>query len=98
MANTELLIKLRELHEELGVINDDLKAVEAIDEQTIDALGELVSDVSHLVDRAKTSAELQDEESDPSDLLNRISEFQSSHPKVTRFLSQLTDMLAMLGI
>ena len=44
MANTELLMRLRELHEELSSINDDLKAAEQVDEETVDALGQLVTD------------------------------------------------------
>ncbi len=94
MTKADLLIKLRALHEELSTINDDLQNEEKVDEETIDALGEIVTDVSRLVDVAKDNAGLSDHE----DMLDRILQFQSDHPTVTRFLSQVTDMLAMLGI
>ena len=98
MPNTELLIKLRELHEELSSINDDLKSAEQVDEESIDALGQLVTDVSGLVDQAR-EINLHDENmSEHRDLLDRISQFESHHPRVTGFLSQVTDLLAMMGI
>jgi len=37
MAPTEMMSRLRELHEELSAINDDLTATDAVDEQTVDA-------------------------------------------------------------
>lgn len=94
MTKADLLIKLRDLHEELSTINDDLQNEEKVDEETIDALGEIVTDVSRLVDVAKENAGLSDDE----EVLDRILQFQSDHPNVTRFLSQVTDMLAMMGI
>lgn len=96
MTKSDLLIKLRNLHEELAVINDDLKHEQKIDEKTIDALGEVVTDVSRLVDFAKDNLHIDTEEH--KDVVDRIVEFQSDHPQVTRFLSQVTDMLAMMGI
>ena len=100
MSNVELLYKLRNLHEELSFINDDLESVKQVDEETIDALGQLVTDVSQLIDRAKESAS-QAEEPDLGerhDLLDQIMKFETDHPRVTRFLSQVTDVLAMMGI
>lgn len=97
MPNTQLLLKLRELHEELSEINDDLKSSDQIDEETIDALGELVGDVSEIVDQAKVTANTQGLENH-YDLVDRIMQFESKHPRVTRFLSQVTDLLAMIGI
>ena len=101
MTNTKLLIRLRDLHEELAVINEDLRSVDKVDEETVDALGQLVTDVGGLVDRANKmieSEEETDEESHRQDLLERIKKFEDEHPRVTDFLSQVTDLIAMIGI
>ena len=98
MSNTEILFKLRDLHEELASINDDLKSAERVDESTIDVLGQLVTDVGVLVDRAR---QINDPDSNPEEghrLVDRIEKFESDHPSVTRFLSQVTDVLGMMGI
>ena len=99
MAKTELLIRLRDLHEELSSINDDLNSAEQVDEETIDALGQLVTDVGGLVDHAKEVAEEAVEPPEEShELVERIMKFETDHPRVTGFLSQVTDLLAMIGI
>lgn len=103
-AKTEVLIKLRELHDDLASINHDLKDSEQIDQETIDALGNLVTDAGAIVDHARIAVDRQsdpDESGDSGlhhDLQNRITKFETEHPRVTRFLSQLTDMLGMMGI
>jgi hypothetical protein len=100
MANTELLIRLRDLHEELSAINDDMKYADAVDNETIDALGQLVTDVGGLVDQAKTVTEDEgvDDVSERHEVLDRVMKFESRHPRVVNFLSQVTDLLAMMGI
>ena len=98
MPNTELLIKLRDLHEELSAINDDLRTAEQVDDEAIDALGQLVTDASELVDRAKLAQTVESDLAERHDLLDRIMKFESNHPRVTKFLSQITDVLAMMGI
>ena len=98
MPNTELLVRLRDLHEELSSINDDLKSADQVDEDSIDALGQLVTDVSNLVDQAREINVDEDENPEHHDLLDRISKFETQHPRVSGFLSQVTDLLAMMGI
>jgi hypothetical protein len=98
MPKTELLVRLRELHEELSSINDDLKSAEQVDEASVDALGQLVTDVSDLVDQARDINVREDNVAGHHDLLDRISQFDTQHPRVTGFLSQVTDLLAMMGI
>lgn len=97
MPKTELLVRLRELHEELSSINDDLRSADQVDEESIDALGQLVTDVSGLVDQAREVNSIEDS-AGHHDLLDRISQFETQHPRVTGFLSQVTDLLAMMGI
>jgi DNA polymerase III sliding clamp (beta) subunit (PCNA family) len=102
MANNNLLVHLRDLHEELSGINIDLKAVDQIDDQTIDALGQLVTDASALVDQAKTlpseSATRDTIEDEHQDLLDRIINFENNHPRVSKFLTQMTDLMTMIGV
>lgn len=103
MPNTELLVRLRELHEELSSINDDLRSAEQVDDESIDALGQLVTDVSELVDQAHAVNDPEPSypgsgDDEHHDLLDRISQFESQHPRVSGFLSQVTDLLAMMGI
>ncbi len=98
MPNTELLVKLRELHEQLAAINNDLGQVDQIDDATVNALEEMVAEVGQIVDQAKVAAQPQDDLSKPRDLNDRIEQFETRHPRVTSFLSQLTDLLAMMGI
>ena len=97
MSNTELLIRLRELHGELSSLNTDIDAAKQIDEETIDALGQLVTDVGGLVDHAKGLTDAN-KDADHDVIMERISNFESNHPRVTQFLSQMTDLLAMIGI
>jgi len=95
--SAEILGQLRQLHEELAGINDQLGSAEHVDSETVDALGTLVTDVGSLVDHA---LEINDKDrlSERHALLDRIMRFESNHPQVTRFLSQLTDVLVLIGI
>ena len=99
MANPELLVKLRELHDVLVGINDDLRPSERVDEQTIDALGQLVTDLGELADRiAIPGDEAPMPEQEHRELIDRINAFEARHPRVTQFLNQLADALTMIGI
>lgn len=100
MSNTELLMRLRQLHEELSAINLGQEKTELVDEETVDALGDLVSDASQLIDKVKAS-ELEEFEplgEEHSLLTERLLEFDQQHPRVREFLTQMTDLLAMMGI
>ena len=98
MAHTELLMRMRDLHNELVKINDDLRLADRVDEDTVDALGQLVTDVGGLVERANQSVDPEPTPQEHHDLNERISDWENRHPKVTQFLSQVTDVLAMIGI
>ena len=98
MSNTEVLIKLRDLHQELVVINDDLKFADRVDDETIDALGQLVTDAGALLDRARELPEQEKSNVERHNLLDRVMSFKSNHPRVHRLLSQVSDVLAMIGL
>lgn len=104
MSNTRLLDRLRDLHDELVAINDDLSAPDQIDDGTVDALGDLVTDIARLAERAN---ELKESDANPPpeadaprhhDLSDRIQQFEKNHPRVVQFLSELSDLLGMMGI
>ena len=97
MTNADSLIRLRELHEELSTMNDDWDSTQAVDEETIDALGQLITDVNVIVDHVRGNQAATDEASH-NDVLDRIARFETQHPRVSSFLSQVTDILAMMGI
>ncbi len=98
MTNTQLLIRLRDLHEELSGINVDLKMAEQVDEETIDALGQLVTDASSLVDQANSVVASKAIEVEHQDLVDRVIRFENRHPRVAEFLNQMTDFLVLIGI
>lgn len=95
MSKNELLIRLRELHEELESINEDLQGDEPVDDQTIDQLGEMVSEMSEIVDLSRVGSQHSSVSRKHCELLNRIQEFDNGHPRVIHFLSQLAHLLAM---
>ena len=99
MTKSELLMQLRELNEELALINERLATEDRVDDETIDALGQFVTDIGELVDQ--TSEKLVDEEpmkEQHQGIADRIEQFESEHPQVTNFLNRLADMLGMMGI
>lgn len=100
MSNTELLVRLRQLHEELSAINLGQEKANLVDEETVDALGDLVSDASQLIDKVKASelAESLPLGEEHNLLTERLLEFDQQHPRVREFLTQMTDLLAMMGI
>lgn len=96
---SEILSKLRELHRELSEIKEEQDISGCVDEPTIDALGQLITDAGAILDQMKEDVSSSDtirEEHD--DLTDRIMKFESEHPRVTGFLHQVTDVLAMMGI
>ena len=98
MPNSEILKRVQNLHNDLACINDQSDGAEAVDEQTVDALGQLVKEVNSLVDRTSDQEVANISHEEHHEFLDRIRQFDAEHPTVARFLSQLTDVLAMMGI
>jgi ribosome-binding protein aMBF1 (putative translation factor) len=94
----EVLQRLRGLHDELSSINEKLTGNEQVDEPTIDALGQLVTDVAEIIDNARRKQEVDPDCPDRNDLMQRVTKFESDHPRVTSFLAQVVDLLGMSGI
>ena len=99
MSKTEVLAKLRLLHEELAAINDNSKLSEQVDEQTIDALGQLITDIGLILDRDQNATHQGSSETFSDEgLVERVQNFESKHPLVGRFLTQVSDLLGNIGI
>ena len=77
-------MKLRELHDELVGLNDNLKPSERVDEQTIDALGQLVTDLGDLVENLKESGAPDEYREQKDDLAKRI-EYRPARGLVFRY-------------
>jgi hypothetical protein len=98
MSKTEILVKLRSLHEDLAAINDNRKLAEQVDEQTIDALGQLITDIGLILDRKQTEKTQEVTAFSEHDLVERVQNFESKHPLVGRFLTQVSDLLGNMGV
>ncbi len=92
MEKKELLTRLESLQQELLEQAD-------VDQNTLDDLGTLVTTMNSLVEHhssanrnSKETASLRHR------LVNQIEQFETNHPFVTKFLSQMTDFLGMMGI
>lgn len=96
--NQEVLQRLRELHDELLSINEKLGGSDQVDEPTIDALGQLITDVSGIIDNARGVQDADPDGPARNELMQRITRLESDHPKVTSFLAQIVDLLGMSGI
>ena len=95
MSSTQLLIRLRELNDDLTSINDRTMSTEQVEEATIEELGQLVTDLSDLVGQAdfgKLTPHDRDE------LFGKIRQFECEHLRVMKFLSQLTELLELIEV
>lgn len=89
MADDLLTQRLDQLHRELF-------AMKEVDPQTIESLKLVAIDIRNLLE--KRDVPIAKRESDVSSIRGQIERLESEHPIVTRFLSQVTDVLAQLGI
>jgi hypothetical protein len=99
MTKTEILVKLRNLHEELAAINENCKLSEQVDGATIDALGQIITDAGAILDRYQNgSGSGSSIGNEGETLLERVRSFECEHPLVGRFLNQVSDLLGNMGI
>ena len=88
MHNSDFLEKLRELNAELAIINEDEESVEQIDDETVAELSQLVEEANELVNQAhEAHGANEDYSSQRDDVVDRIRQFETEHPRVTQFLS-----------
>lgn len=93
MARPQTLSRLRELHDELVAINEELASRGDVELQVIEVLGQLVTDVNVLCDKYEKSGEHSPDSVEHLALADRIKCLESSHPRFSKFLSQITEVL-----
>ncbi len=89
MANEILNQRLEQLHRELATVKE-------VDSQTLEALQRLTADVRRLLESSKSDA--AGLPSEATSIREQIDRLNSEHPLVMRFVSQVTEGLASLGI
>ena len=89
MANVLLLQRLERLHQELANVKE-------VDSQTIESLQRLNADFRRLLESPKSDE--TDTPSEANSIREQIEQLNSAHPLVVRFVSQVTEGLASLGI
>lgn len=89
MASEMMTQRLDQLHREL-------LAIKEVDPQTLESLQLIAVDIRNLLE--KRDEPITRQESEVSSIRDQIEKLESEHPLVTRFLSQMTDFLAQLGI
>jgi hypothetical protein len=91
MNGDSLRLKLERIHESLAT-------AEGLDDSTVEAMKTVAADIQRIIDAP--------DESDMTDELTTIrqrvhdmvDEFETKHPHITDVLSQITDLLASIGI
>lgn len=97
-TNDALLRQLQGLHDQLSAMKADPQPSETVDERTIAALGQLVTDAQGLLEKTPSISEGESIDDEHGDLMDRVIEFESEHPRVAGFLNQMAELLAMMGI
>ncbi len=87
MEKNELVQQLNELHQELQQLED-------VDGEVVEALTQIALDIRDLAERQDHP--LAGDQA--SELQQRVEQLEVEHPTAARFLSQMTDFLAMIGI
>ncbi len=99
MPTKELNDRLQRLHEELADINVGIETDEPIDEATIEAMKQLMSDVGEIFERVEQAKHNEGESNvEHHALRDELDRFETQHPRATQFITQLADLLAMMGI
>jgi hypothetical protein len=96
MTRPETLSCLRQLHDELAAINEELASHGDVDCQIIELLGELVTDINVLCDRHEKSVEHNPNSPEHLALADRIERLASNHPRITKFLMRMTEVLRQI--
>jgi hypothetical protein len=89
VANELLLQRLERLHQELANVKE-------VDSRTIESLERLNADFRRLLESPKSDE--TDTPTEASSIREQIEQLNSAHPLVVRFVSQVTEGLASLGI
>ncbi len=82
------------LKQQLSHLHEELASGESLDPETRELLARVSRDIEHVLD--------EEQESDNASIGARIEsaalDFEVSHPRLARFLTEITDTLAKLGV
>lgn len=84
------------LHQRLEQLHRELAQVKEVDSETLESLQRLSADFRRLLENPKSGK--TDTPSEAISIREQIEQLNSSHPLVVRFVSQVTEGLASLGI
>ncbi|MCH2181702.1 MAG: DUF4404 family protein [Mariniblastus sp.] len=98
MPNAEILKRFEGLHDDLSNINAPAGDGAAVDPKTAEALGQLVTRAHRLAQQKSDEAAAGISPAEHHEFLEQIQQFDAEHPTIGRILSQLTDLLGMMGI
>ena len=91
MKDDSLQSKLERIHESLA-------KAEGLDESTVEAMKTVVADIQRIIDVADESESADELTTIRQRVRVTVDEFETKHPHITEFLSQITDLLASIGI
>ncbi|HMO14250.1 MAG TPA: hypothetical protein PKD64_10865 [Pirellulaceae bacterium] len=103
-SKTAILSRLREFHDELSLIDSDRRFRDQVDDQTVDAIGSLLSDLTDLVDPALP--EDAEHPADPhkqmrliiAELMDRTTQIHTQHAKVRNLLDKVITFLQSIAM
>lgn len=88
----------QELIQNLNQIHRELQNLEDVDGGVIEALAQIAVDIRELAEREGEQVDGQDHADQVGQLQQRVEQLEIEHPTAARFLAQMTDFLAMIGI
>jgi preprotein translocase subunit SecA len=83
------------LKQQLSRLHEELASGESLDPETRELLARVSRDIERVLDE-------EDVDVDRASIMARVEtaalDFEASHPRLSRFLSEITDTLAKLGV
>ena len=101
MSNEQVLAKLKELHQQLQEVQQTLvQDNEHSDEKTVSAVETLSRDIASLLEATHDDLPPQaiNALEEHQSLADRLREFDSEHPQLSRLINQIGEALASIGI
>ena len=86
------------LQSKLERIHESLATAEGLDESTVEAMKTVAADIQRIIDAPDESDTADELTSIRQRVRDMVDEFETKHPHITEVLSQITDLLASIGI
>jgi hypothetical protein len=91
MNDDSLRLKLERIHESLAT-------AEGLDDSTVEAMKTVAADIQKIIDAPDESDMTDELTTIHQRVRDMVDEFETKHPHITDVLSQITDLLASIGI